>query len=90
MQGWPLQAPFDRIIVTAGAFDEPPRQLLDQLAIQGRMIIPVGHPATGQFLCLFRRESDEVVSMQRLVETRFVPLLPNIAKDEEGRHEHAA
>jgi len=40
--GWPEEAPFDRIIVTAGAPAEPPPALLEQLAESGRMVIPVG------------------------------------------------
>jgi len=39
--GWPEEAPFDRIIVTAGA-PRMPRSLVDQLAEEGRMVIPVG------------------------------------------------
>ncbi len=39
--GWPQQAPFDRIMVTAAAADVPPA-LVDQLAEGGVMIIPVG------------------------------------------------
>ena len=42
--GWPPQAPFDRIIVTAAA-DEPPPALIDQLKLGGRMIIPLGRDA---------------------------------------------
>jgi protein-L-isoaspartate(D-aspartate) O-methyltransferase len=39
--GWPEEAPFDRILVTAGA-PEPPRSLVEQLVEGGRLVIPVG------------------------------------------------
>ena len=41
--GWPEAAPFDRILVTAVAPETPP-QLLSQLAVGGRLVMPVGHP----------------------------------------------
>ena len=47
--GWPPQAPFDRIIVTAAAKEAPPA-LLDQLKVGGRMIIPLGETRDTQQL----------------------------------------
>ena len=49
-KGLPTFAPFDRILVTAGAA-EIPNALLDQLAIGGRMVIPVGMDARNDFDC---------------------------------------
>src|SRR5712691_4811104 len=46
-KGWPGQAPFDRIIVTAAA-DERPQALIDQLAVGGILIVPVGRDPTAQ------------------------------------------
>lgn len=87
MQGWPTingqtQAPFDRILVTAAARNKPPQTLLDQLAVGGIMIIPVGEPGF-QVLKKYVRESDEVISIQDLFDVRFVPLLPDV---EEAQH----
>lgn len=87
MKGWPTmhgidQAPFDKIIVTAAAREKPPQALLDQLKDGGLMIIPVG--ASGeQVLKLYRKESSEAYSVKDVLPVRFVPLLPDIAKDSE-------
>lgn len=54
--GWPSAAPFDRIIVTAGG-PEVPQPLLDQLAVGGRLVLPVG--ATRRTQCLILVEKDE-------------------------------
>lgn len=56
--GWPEEAPFDRIIVTAGA-PEPPKPLVEQLADGGRMVIPIG-PHDGQELTLITKSGGEV------------------------------
>lgn len=81
MKGWIEQAPFDRIIVTAAAGDEPPQALLDQMSIGGLMIIPMGRDKASQFIYrITRTETD--YTCERLMPVRFVPLLPNVAKDE--------
>jgi protein-L-isoaspartate(D-aspartate) O-methyltransferase len=54
--GWPNQAPFDVIVVSAGAPRVPPL-LVDQLADGGRLVIPVG-PVNDQTLALIRRTGD--------------------------------
>ncbi len=87
MKGWPTihgidQAPFDKIIVTAAAREKPPQELLDQIKVGGAMIIPVG-PSGDQSLKLYKKESEEAYSVKDLMPVRFVPLLPDIAKDEE-------
>jgi protein-L-isoaspartate(D-aspartate) O-methyltransferase len=82
MKGWPQQAPFDRIIVTAGAADKPPQALLDQLSIGGIMIIPVGKNGQ-QVLRRYKKESDEAYAVKDLLPVRFVPLLPDIARSSE-------
>lgn len=81
MKGWPVQAPFDRIIVTAGAAGEVPRDLLFQLAIGGIMCIPVGPDSTAQTLVKYTRVSDTEFTCQELMPVRFVPLLPNVAEE---------
>lgn len=83
MKGWPQQAPFDRIIVTAGAQDKPPQALLDQLAIGGIMIIPVGKNGQ-QVLRRYKKESDEAYAVKDLMPVRFVLLLPDIARATEN------
>jgi len=85
MKGWPKmhgidQAPFDKIIVTAAAREKPPQALLDQLKDGGCMIIPVGGSGE-QVLKLYRKESREAYSQKDVMPVRFVPLLPDLAKD---------
>ena len=70
-RGWPEQAPFDRIMVTA-APDHVPQPLVDQLATGGRLVIPVGR--TEQDLLLITRTPTGVVQ-RRTIPVRFVPLV---------------
>jgi protein-L-isoaspartate(D-aspartate) O-methyltransferase len=69
--GWPEEAPFDAIIVTA-APDHVPQPLLDQLAVGGRMILPVGK--FFQSLILYRR-TPTGYEHSTLEFVRFVPLI---------------
>lgn len=87
MLGWPEQAPFDRIIVTAGAKSQPPQPLLDQLAIGGKLVIPIGEDAQSQFVYRITRYEDGYEAEQ-MMPVRFVPLLPDIPSEEEGE-DHA-
>jgi protein-L-isoaspartate(D-aspartate) O-methyltransferase len=57
--GWPDEAPFDRIIVTAGG-PEVPGPLVDQLADPGRMLIPVGGSRRSQSLILVEKKDGQV------------------------------
>jgi protein-L-isoaspartate(D-aspartate) O-methyltransferase len=73
-RGWPTAAPFDRIIVTA-ATPQVPEALVDQLAMGGRMIVPVGsQDLAGQVLRLLEKGRDGVVETEDLLPVRFVPL----------------
>jgi protein-L-isoaspartate(D-aspartate) O-methyltransferase len=72
--GWPEEAPFDAIVVTAGA-DAVPPALIAQLALRGRLAMPVGDPHTDQRLVLLEKDSLGRVSTRYLVPVRFVPLL---------------
>lgn len=83
MKGWPEQAPFDRIIVTAAAADRPPQALLDQLKIGGILIIPVGMPGA-QVLRRYKKEGEDTFAVKDLMPVRFVPLLPHIARQSES------
>ena len=71
--GWPQKAPYPAIMVTA-APEEIPVSLLEQLAVGGRMLIPVGTVSGNQALKLIRREADEYTE-STLDAVRFVPLL---------------
>lgn len=71
--GWPPAAPFDAIAVAAGAPHVPP-QLKAQLAIGGRLVIPVGAEARQVLLRLTRRAKDEWTE-EPLIDVRFVPLI---------------
>lgn len=79
--GWPPQAPFDRIIVTAAA-PEAPRALVDQLKPSGRMIIPLGPSRDTQ--SLVQIDKTEIgITEKPLLPVRFVPLLHGRVKPEE-------
>ena len=69
--GWPEQAPFDRIMVTA-APEEIPKPLLDQLGPRGRLVIPVGAQGETQWLTIVDKTAQGVVE-RRTLPVRFVP-----------------
>ncbi len=78
-KGWPAQAPFPRIIVTAAA-DEVPSALVDQLDVGGVMVIPIEAGSWGQQVVRVRKtesgyDSDEILPV------RFVPLVEDVAKE---------
>jgi protein-L-isoaspartate(D-aspartate) O-methyltransferase len=70
--GWPEEAPFDRIIVTAGA-PWIPTPLVDQLRIEGKMILPVGSQREQRLILVERRDQRYVE--YPLIGCRFVKLL---------------
>ena len=71
--GWPEQAQFDAIMVTA-APREVPQPLLDQLKPGGRLVVPVGGQSAGQSLLLMEKQSDGTVTRRTVLAVRFVPL----------------
>ena len=73
-RGWPDAAPFDAILVAAGAPDVP-NALKEQLAIGGRLIIPVGEVERCQTLRKMRRLSDGAFDEEDLGAVAFVPLI---------------
>jgi protein-L-isoaspartate(D-aspartate) O-methyltransferase len=75
--GWPEQAPFDAIIVTAGA-ERIPRPLLEQLRPGGRMVIPVGSDPGDAELTLVEKDLAGGVHTRELLPVRFVPLLRGV------------
>jgi protein-L-isoaspartate(D-aspartate) O-methyltransferase len=70
--GWPDQAPFDRIMVTA-APDEIPAALIEQLAVGGRLVIPVGSQGGPQWMMVVDKTGSGVVQ-KRTIPVQFVPL----------------
>jgi protein-L-isoaspartate(D-aspartate) O-methyltransferase len=72
--GWPEHAPFDAIVVAAGA-PEVPEALKEQLAVGGRLVIPVGQGRTLQDLLRLRRLSETEYQREELGGVRFVPLV---------------
>ncbi len=81
MKGWSPQAPFDRIIVTAAAHGDIPRELMNQLAVGGVMVAPVGDSDTDQRLVKITRRSEDKFDRDEMFNVRFVPLLPEVAED---------
>jgi protein-L-isoaspartate(D-aspartate) O-methyltransferase len=75
MKGWPTQAPFDGIIVAAAPLAVPDA-LLNQLAIGGRLVVPVGPEGQQQLLRLTRRETG--FHKEMLGAVAFVPLLAGV------------
>jgi len=73
-KGMPDHAPFDGILVTAGA-PFVPKPLLTQLKIGGSLVIPVGE--SSQIMTVFTRTSEKEFSKNEYDEFRFVPLLKN-------------
>jgi protein-L-isoaspartate(D-aspartate) O-methyltransferase len=71
--GWPEDGPFDAIIATCAADQIPPR-LVDQLADNGRMILPVGTPDGVQRLVLVRKEGGRALCEDD-IGVRFVPMV---------------
>lgn len=72
-EGIPAHAPFDAILVTAGASDIPPA-LVRQLQAGGRMVIPVGPAHAIQYLTVVEKGKDGSVSKRIVLPVRFVPL----------------
>lgn len=79
-QGLPQSAPFDRIIVTAAA-EEVPQPLLDQLAVGGVMVIPVGDRPGHQMLYRITRDT-EGFSREKMIAVRFVPLVEDRPRED--------
>jgi len=85
-RGWPEAAPFDVIVVTA-APERVPQPLLDQLAVGGRLVIPVGASGGVQALERWKRtakgSSGRSLTSERLLDVRFVPFLGDAGASEQ-------
>ena len=78
-KGWPEQAPFDRIMVTAAAPSEP-KALLAQLKPNGVLVAPIGKGPV-QSLRRYTGDGKGGFTVEDLTEVRFVPLLDGVAKE---------
>jgi protein-L-isoaspartate(D-aspartate) O-methyltransferase len=83
-RGWPEAAPFDVIVVAASGPDVP-RTLKAQLAIGGRLVIPVGHQRFGQRLRKITRNSETDYDEEDLGGVAFVPLIGEEGWAEDGK-----
>jgi protein-L-isoaspartate(D-aspartate) O-methyltransferase len=81
--GWKEHAPYDGIAVAAGGPKAPPA-LLAQLAVGGRLVIPIGADESSQKLVRITRESETAYRREELAEVRFVPLIGEEAWREES------
>jgi len=79
LNGVPERAPFDRIIVTAAA-ETLPQTLIDQLADNGIMILPLGEHGGSQHIIKLTK-SQTGIARENLIAVRFVPLLPGQAQE---------
>ena len=79
-KGWPEQAPFDRIIVTAAA-REIPQKLLEQLSPNGIMVAPIGDSFESQEVLRITR-TETGINKESLLPVRFVPLVADEEKAE--------
>jgi protein-L-isoaspartate(D-aspartate) O-methyltransferase len=82
--GWSEHAPYDAIIVAAGG-PEVPESLKEQLAIGGRLIIPVGSEQRAQRLIKVTRKTEEDYELVSLSHVRFVPLIGEEGWEKEKR-----
>jgi protein-L-isoaspartate(D-aspartate) O-methyltransferase len=73
-RGWPEHAPYDAIVVAAGG-PEVPAALCEQLAIGGRLVIPVGPTARAQQLVRVTRTGEHEFEQDELIPVAFVPLV---------------
>ncbi len=73
-RGWPEHAPYDAISVTAGSAEVPPA-LVDQLAVGGRLVLPVGDPPFDLELVRLTRGADGAFRRDMLGPVQFVPLV---------------
>jgi protein-L-isoaspartate(D-aspartate) O-methyltransferase len=76
--GWPEEAPFDAVIVTAAAPEVPPA-LFAQLAEGGRLVLPLGDPRTYQRLTVISKRNGKPHT-ERILDVRFVPMTGEIQK----------
>lgn len=74
-QGWPEAAPFEAIIVTAAPPSIPPA-LTEQLAVGGRLVVPIGPTGETQMLYRCCKRADGSLEQERKLPVAFVPMVP--------------
>jgi protein-L-isoaspartate(D-aspartate) O-methyltransferase len=79
--GWPEAAPFDGIVVCA-ATAKVPQPLVDQLAVGGRLVIPLEDEGGGESLAVLTRGADGTLTRREVTAVRFVPLTGERAEDD--------
>lgn len=80
-EGLPTYAPFDRIIITAGA-PEIPQKLIEQLNTGGIMVIPIDdEKGTGQKMLRIKKRQDNTIESEEFGDFRFVPMLKGTGRD---------
>ena len=84
--GWPKQAPFDRIIVTAASGGNVPQALIDQLGEGGILVCPVRRASDDQVVVRVTRH-DGAIKREDLWPVRFVPLVPGGGKSKQRGHD---
>jgi protein-L-isoaspartate(D-aspartate) O-methyltransferase len=75
--GWPAEAPFDAVLVTAAADSVPPA-LVEQLAPGGRLVMPLGDPVKDQELIVIDKDAKGRLASRQILPVRFVPLLRGV------------
>ena len=85
--GWPEEAPYDGIIVTAAA-PYIPQPLIDQLKPKGRLVIPVGLPYRYQELMLVEKQENGTTSTREILGVAFVPLQDSAPHPEPPENAH--
>lgn len=79
--GWPEEAPFDRILITA-APPRIPQTLLDQLGAGGRLVAPEGESPASQQLVIVKKDSRGNLSREYSIPVIFVPMVPKVPAPE--------
>jgi protein-L-isoaspartate(D-aspartate) O-methyltransferase len=83
-RGWPEKAPFKAIILAAAA-PEIPKPLLEQLAVGGKLVLPVGEEGGVQDLLVVTKQEDGSVTREKVVPVMFVPMTGEVRKRSEKR-----
>jgi protein-L-isoaspartate(D-aspartate) O-methyltransferase len=78
--GAPDRAPFDRIMVTAAA-EQIPDALVEQLADDGKMVLPLGPRTGSQYIVKLTKNPGAELMREELIAVRFVPLVPGKARE---------